>query len=157
MKILTETLGVSLVVDAKNHHCAEQGLVAVSEIGEIVSCWVPETLAGNAQALPGYLSDHALNHNFVWGDVQALHMSPHVVYNLLCLTFRFHVIVLLAIKLPLADILNNPSNLTWVKTTNGLTQAQKFKTLPWYLPLSFARLKSEGVLVCGTCTKIVHF
>ena len=72
--IVLLTVCDSFVVDSKDNASAEKRGVFVGPGRIVVIGFVPEALAGDADALSEHLPDNALDHNFVTGDVELLRL-----------------------------------------------------------------------------------
>ena len=83
----------SLVVDAENNTCAEEGAVRVGERGVVIILLIPEAFACNAHTLTVELADNCLHDDLVGWYAQLLHGGAYLISQLLCEVLSLLVLV----------------------------------------------------------------
>ena len=108
------------MVDAEDHTCAEKRLVCEIEGGVVVVGFVPEALAGDADALAGNLANNGLHHDFVRGDRKLLNLSLNLAHDILNPCLGLGLVVFFIGNVLSDHVLNNDLHLVGVEsiTTN---------------------------------------
>lgn len=95
--------------------------VCVSERSIIIVGIVPQTLAGNSDALSSHLADYSLYDDLVGGNRKNLDLLLNLAHDSLDLSLGLSLVVLLTLEVLLDDLLNDIADLGRVESKQGVS------------------------------------